>query len=294
MRKILLILLFVLHIPYVSLRSQQTKKQCYDSEYAHLVGIPNGSDFYYVITMKREGNRVKAKYFAAPDNYGNNVYNRYLQWSQSKNVILVSSGTYMDSFGTPVGLTIDNGIPVNKTLTNDFDGLVIVYATGGIAVSNLKNADLTLQGGGVEPSKKFDLRNSAWDLQTFINWSATEEATVFQTHLLVYKNVLQISNFNSSTKTAERRFLAVGKDEDGKVVHLIVHYPSNCTLYDGAKKVLNFLNSFRDIDVTFMINLDTGYQDVFQFYNADCSLNDKIKGKEQLSRAVNLLSYYFE
>ena len=37
----------------------------------------------------------------------------------------------------PVGLTIDNGNIVNGALTN-MDGLVIVYATGGVVVSNLE------------------------------------------------------------------------------------------------------------------------------------------------------------
>ncbi|WP_210466838.1 hypothetical protein [Rufibacter roseolus] len=265
----------------------------YDPQLVEISTVHYKNEQYNVIYMKRDGNRIKAKYFAASDFNGNNVYNRYKNWSTGKNTVLVSSGTYMDNNRTPVGLTIDNGVLVNKALTNDFDGLVVVYATGGIAVSNLKNADLTLSGGGIDASKKFDLRNSAWDMQTFINWAKSQEATVFQTHLLVYKNKLAIYG-NSSTKSAERRFLAVGKDEDGKVVHVIVHCPAHATLYEGTKKTLDFLNNFKDMEVTFLINLDTGDQDVFKVYNKNGSVNNTIKGRLELEYAVNLLAYYYQ
>jgi hypothetical protein len=48
------------------------------------------------------------------------------------------------------------------------------------------------------------------------------------------------------------------------------------------------------MEVTFMVNLDTGYQDVFKLYNKDGTLNQTITGQVELSTAVNLLSYYFE
>lgn len=289
-----LFLVFFAPIFLMSLKNGSVLGPKYDSGFVDISTVHYKNEQYNVIYMKRDGNRIKAKYFAAKDFNGNNVYNRYQKWSSGKNIILVSSGTYMDSYGVPVGLTIDNGIPVNKALTNDFDGLVVVYATGGIAVSNLKDGDLVLSGGGVSGSKKFDLRKSAWDLQTFLDWSKSQEATVFQTHLLVYKNKLSISSLNSSPKVAERRFLAVGKDENGKIVHVIVHCPVSATLYEGSKKALDFLNSFKDMEVTFMINLDTGYQDVFQLFNKDGTQNATIKGQKDLSVAVNLLTYYFE
>ncbi|MBL0121149.1 MAG: hypothetical protein IPP89_19870 [Saprospiraceae bacterium] len=44
-------------------------------------------------------------------------------------MIMVSSAGYMDNYGVPVGLTIDNGKLVNKNLGST-DGLIIVYPTG--------------------------------------------------------------------------------------------------------------------------------------------------------------------
>lgn len=274
----------------MTLRPNDAKR--YDCTYVETINVSYEQDRYQVISMKRQpGNHVRAKYFAALDEQRNSVYTRFQRWSADKNVILALSGTYMDNTRTPVGLTIDNGTLVNKNLTN-WDGLVIIYATGGIAVTNLKNDDLTVDNGGV--STKYRIRNSSYDLQSFIEWAARNQATVFQTHLLAYKNQLTIAT-NSSTNTAERRFLAVGKNEEGELYHVIVQCPSNgLTLMVGAQKALRFLNNFQNIDVTFMINLDTGSQDVFRLYNCDGTENPLVKGKRSLPEAANLLAYYFE
>jgi len=288
------VLLFTTSLKPIEKKDPPT--QCYDPNYVEISNVSYKNETYSVVLMRREGNRIKAKYFAAADYNGNNVFQRYNNWSKSvANIILVSSGTYMDNRQTPVGLTIDNGIPVNQTLVHDkMDALTIVFATGGIVVSNLKDGDLSVGGGGLNKKRKFNLRKSSIDLQDFMDWARSQEATVFQTHLLVYKNALTVSSYNSVTTPRERRFLAVGYDEDGKLVHVIVHCPQHSSIHDGAKKTLDFLNNFKDIKVTFMINLDTGAQDVFELNNSDCTKNDAIKGTQPLSTAVNLLSYYFQ
>ncbi len=73
----------------------------------------------------------------------------------------------------PVGLTIDNGIPVTRTLiTKKMDALAIVYAAGGsgggIVVTNLADGDLTLKGSGIDEKRKFNLRKSDDDLDDFM------------------------------------------------------------------------------------------------------------------------------
>lgn len=212
---------------------------------------------------------------------------------------MVSSAGYMDSYGTPVGLTIDNGKLVNKNLGKDyngnpFDGLIIVYATGGIVATDLRKGDLTLQGGGIASGRKFDIRNNWQDRNDFIAWAQEQEATVFQTHLLVYKNQLAIG-YNGSSKSQERRFLAVGKDKSsGDLCHVILNLPEYTALYNGAVRAKKFLNDTGNMEITFMINLDTGYQDVCFLYNKDASVNTLIHGQKSLEYAVNLLAYYYE
>lgn len=274
----------------------------YDKNYVQISTVRYEGNAYNVIYMDRGGSnkRIKAKYFAAADFNGNSVAKRYYQWAKGKNVICASSGTYMNSFdvskaGTKTeGLTVDNGVLVNKELkTTTMDALVVVYATGGVVATDLKEKNLKVQGGNIS-GIPLDLRGNSLHKNGFIQWSKDNQATVFQTHLLAYDNKLKVSSHNSSKTERERRFLAVGKDEDGHLIHCIVHSSAYTSLYDGSKRVLTFLNNFKDMEVIFMVNLDTGAQDVLKVFNENGSVRNDIKGTLDIDKAANLLVYYYE
>lgn len=275
----------------------QLKAQ-YDNQFVKISTVKHKSHSYKVIYMDRGSSekKIKAKYFAAKDFNGTTVPNRYSSWSNGKNIICVTSGTYMNTYdplsAQPVGLTVDNGVVVNRHIA-DFDGLVIVYATGGVVATNLEDKNLTVQGGNIS-GVPLDLKGNSYHLSEFLKWSKEYEATVFQTHLLAYKNELKISSYNSSPDSRERRFLAVGYDEDRNVVHCVVHSPEHTTLYEGSKRVLKFLNEFKEMEVIWMINLDTGAQNVFSLFNEDGEINNTIRGTLSIDDAINLLVYYYQ
>jgi hypothetical protein len=295
MRKtVILFISGILAASFSMVKAGMKSANIYDPAYVQVSNIKYMNEPLTVITMKRDSSRVKAKYFAAADFNGNNVFQRYSKWVQGKNVILVSSGTYMDYDGVPVGLTIDNGVLVNKTVASHFDGLVVVNNNGGISVSSLKLADLKIKSNNSDTVKKYDLRKSAWDLQSFIKWATEKEATVFQTHLLVYNNILEVDFNKSSHAVAPRRFLAICRAEPGITYHVVIQCTSYSTIYDGSKKVLDYLNQEKKMRVVSMINLDTGDQDVFRLFEKDGSYNRQVKGERELSAAVNLLAYYFQ
>jgi exopolysaccharide biosynthesis protein len=265
----------------------------YDSNYVQISSANYNGDKFTTVNMTRSGERIKAKYFAAKDANGRSVYSRYSEWSKNKNIILLCGAAYFDgSPAKPVGITIDNGILVNEQISDRGNGLAIVYATGGIACSNIKEGNLSIKCNSGD--KKLNIKD-AWDRKEFIKCAQEQSATVFQQHLLVFRN--QLNDFTGlNDEKRERRFLAVGKDADGKLVHTIVDYPNQgATLKIGADKVFNFLKDYRDMqDITFMINLDTGAQDVFQLFDKNGSVRYDIKGKVKPEEAVNLLVYYFE
>ena len=267
----------------------------YNPDYVEISTVTYKDEKYSSIILSRKDNRVKLKYFTSKDENGNSVYARYEKWSvNNPNIILLAGGAYMGYYGyeKPVGLTIDNGELVNETLENDkMDALVVVYATGGIVATNLKDGDLAV---GSNPNRKYNLRGNAWDKQEFIEWAKENNATVFQTHLLVYKNELKIAA-NSSQTQRNRRFLAVGKDDEGNYKHIIVSCKNHTlTLYQGAKNTLDYLNYFENLTVTFLVNLDSGSNDVLELYNKDGSVNNNIKGTCDRKDAQNLLVYYYE
>ena len=271
----------------------------YDSNYVMASSITHNNEKYVVIYLKRKDKRVRAKYFAFKLD-GKSVYNRYKEWAENKDKICYTSGTYMDgsydaNTANLVGITIDNGKVVNKTVESTrMDGLVIVYPHGGIAVSDLREGNLKLSGGGANTSHNYDIRNNT-DKERFIDWAKSQRATVFQTHLLAYRNELSVGKYNSNTSNKrERRFLAIGKDPSGQVIHCIVHKPESSNLYDAGTKVLEYLQTRKRMEVIALLNLDTGAQDVFGLYTKSGNKNSIAQGQTELSNARNLLVYYFE
>jgi hypothetical protein len=274
----------------------------YDASLVKTTTLVYEGDEFQVIQLSRSKDRIKVKYFAAKDFVNNkSIYQRFNEWKMGRNVVLFSSGTYMDDYSPyakPVGLTMDQGVMVNERLeTNRLDALVIVYATGGIVVTNLKDGNLNYINQGSKVSANL---NNSLQRAGFINWAKENAATVFQTHLLVYDNTLKLtdplySNCTSCKEKRERRFLAAVKDSEGKIYHVIVNNLNQSnSLYQATQKTLKYLNEMEDFQVVFMINLDTGAQDVFQFYKNNGSPHPILKGTKDLATAVNLLVYYFQ
>lgn len=273
----------------------------YDEDLVEVSTAIFNSDRFHMISMKRGSNRIKAKYFAATDPSNNKtVPERYNAWKKGKNIIAVSSGTYMTDCNIvnakPVGLCIDNGIIVNKNLDLKLGGLIIVYHTGGIEATKISDGNLGISDKG---NTKIININNSFDRTSFVTWAKSNEATVFQSHLLVYNDKINTSYCHSKTQScankASRRFLAICKDHNNEIVHTIVHSPSETTLHDGTTKVYKFLKNFKEMNqVQFMINIDTGCQDVFNLYRSDGTKFNKIKGTLDENDAVNLLVYYYE
>ena len=124
-----------------------------------------------------------------------------------------------------------------------------------------------------------------------------------QTHLLAYKNKIRVAN-NASTTKSERRFLAVGKNDDNELQYVIINSAKETSLLDGSKKTLEYLQSMYDMNVTYMINLDTGGQNVFRGYlpNGETYSTTNNKGEKiypflgtvSYKKSVNLLVFYWQ
>ena len=76
--------------------------------------------------------------------------------------VFACSGAYAyseDDVYKPVSLTIDDGTPVNQNLYEKMDGLVVVYATGGIVVADIDKGVKVFGGGLSEDGETLHLRN---------------------------------------------------------------------------------------------------------------------------------------
>lgn len=270
----------------------------YSTDYVTRTSASYAGHDLTVLKMSRKDGRVKVKYFAGRDNAtGKSVYDRYQEWASGRKIICFSSGTFMTDCdparALPVGLCIDNGVIINNTLeTTKFDALAIVYATGGMAVSNLKerNLSITYSNGS---SKVVNVRDP-FERNTFNEWARQLTATVFQTQLIAFKNQLMV--YPGPSKISNRRFLVVGKDYSGTLHHLFVSTIPSLTVYESANTAYNYVKNSLLSDVIFMINVDPGCQDVYKVYNEyGGSVNDTgYYGSSPTSQATNLIVYYYE
>jgi len=273
----------------------------YDKNFVDIKSTILKGENYSIVRMSRESGKIKVKYFAARDKRtGKSVPNRFLEWSRNKNIIAFSSGTYMtnlnSSIADPKGICVDAGIVINRNLEN-YDGLVLVYATGGMVATDIKDGDLLLNHSlNSTKQEKIDLINDMSASYKLLNWAENERATVFQTHLFVYKNNLKIAE-NSSKTIAKRRFFAACRGEDKKIYYYIINLPNESTLLEGVKKAKSYLQEMEGVqEVVYLINLDTGAQNIFQVYDAKGNeINNKnFKGELPVNSAANLLVFYYE
>lgn len=245
-----------------------------------------GSNSIQEIDLSRKNKRIKAKYFAydEPD-----IYNRLKKWKSDKRLVMLCSGAFTDGRSTPVGLTMDNGHIVNRNAEESMDGLVIVYATGGVVVSDIDEGDLRIQDGS--KIVEIDVRNPK-DKNYLLSWGEKVGATIFQTQLLAYDNELQITERGRKEKR-ERRVLVLAKHATGEVHHLIYNIPHNVYLFDIAQDIINFLQNEGN-EIVAMLNLDTGSYDVLEFYRENGAKLVNPTGTMSVSKATNLLVYHFE
>lgn len=268
----------------------------FDDDVQTYVFKRNGSNKGNSIWISRKSGRAKAKYFAHKSG-GDDVHDRYTKWriNGSKNIILKSSGAYATGWNNsniPVGVTVDNGVIVNRNYHNSMDGLVIVYATGGIAISNIEDGDLYLEALG----RKVDIRNAS-DRNAFLSWAQAEQATVFQMHLLAYNNKIEVGKYNSSPSRAVRKFLVLAKSRDGELFHIIFHLKNQSySLYNATELVFNYLRKDKRMNVIAIINLDTGGFDILNTAGGatDCNNSNVWGTSNNYEDMTNLLTYEYD
>ena len=261
----------------------------YDSDYVTFSSNVIESSTCKIVKLERRDNHIKARYFAVKDIDGKSVPDRYKSWAVGKNIVTVCSGTYMDKCepnAKPVSLTIDQGNIINNTISS-MDGVATFFSSGEIVVGNIKSGELKIA------NVNYDLKIPI-DKNKFMSWAKNNKATVFQTHLLIFKNELFIYD-NSNATARERRFLAGCTDVEGNKYEYIFNFPEYITLLDAARKTKKYLNQKEEMKtIDYLINLDTGCQDFFEGYNSTGQKKEDFQGTNDIRNSINLVSFYYE
>lgn len=243
-----------------------------------------GGKKYNIYQFSREGNKVKARYFVRNS--------RALDDLKGKKILFYCSGAFSqtwDANSTPIGICVDNGNIMNKSVDGTMDGLVVVYnggaQQGGIAVSNLDKEPINTSAGS------FWVKNNAADRTNFLNWAAKESATVFQTQLMYSTKGYEFPTDKlNNGSAAERRMLAICKNSSGTVQHIVVDAPQTDYLNNSAKNIVQMLQS-AGFTIIGLFNLDTGGRNVME---ARDDRGKTISSIGKLDDAINLIIYYMD
>lgn len=249
----------------------------------------NGSNAGHSVWLYRTDKKVKAKYFAYTQN-GKSIYQRYNKWKSGKKIISYCSGPYTaQNYNVPQGLTIDDGNLVNRNIDKDLDGLIIVERVGGVRVVDLEKTSSQCINL-VSINKKLNPRNSSSEKNTFINWARNENATVFQTNLMYFKNEKKFSNVS---ETANRRIFVLAY-HGNEIVHIIFNITPSVSLTDISKDIYKYLNNTKRLRIIGILNFDTGMYDIFQVFNQNGAEERNLRGSTSVSVAQNLMVYYYD
>jgi hypothetical protein len=265
--------------------SEQPSRQYYNGEMSIRRLFHGGVEIGSTVWLKRGSDRIKAKYFASGQ-----VYQKYS--AMNEQIILTCAGAFTERLGDallPQGLTVDNGAIINRNLNAQMDGLVIVYATGGIAVSDIEREWLSVEEDGKR--QQLDILQSA-DKTSFLNWAQRNKATVFQTQLLASAAGLRLDVARAQRELRERRLLAIVRDHRTKeVMHVVINVPRAFYLGPLTKLVYDYLR--QTTEVVGLLNLDTGDYDVFQVNTPSGESLSDLRGPRSIGVATNLLVYYY-
>lgn len=287
----LLLVLFIICTTSLTAGNSSSYNGLYNKYTKYYAGI----DFtVYDFSRAKGSQRVKAKYFAQ------NAYTRFQNWSKSKDVVLVCAGAFSTSWdadATPIGLCVDNGVTVNRTIHsrdsygNQLDGLVVVYGggadQGGIAIKDIEQDEICVSQG---ISACYDIQNSSTDRYYFTNWAEEQNATVFQLPLLYTSTHGKNYGSDYYGSKKERRYLAICIDSWGTVRHLVIDTEDKVYMNYCASKIVSMLSgmSYKTIG---LMNLDKGGKDILYEYSNGYAYK---MGGTDMSKATNLLIYYID
>ncbi|ETR67910.1 MAG: hypothetical protein OMM_04880 [Candidatus Magnetoglobus multicellularis str. Araruama] len=266
------------YAPTISGKSAVSIYEIYDNQ--QIIG--------YSIWLKRP--ELKANYFAFQTNT-KSVYQRYQHWvsSQNRRVVLVTTGGFTNRRRQPEGLTVEKGRIVNAVTLPERHGLVIV-SKGGLRVLNLKRNAFTLPLSSNNTTRAINPLNSLMDFSALIKWSIKNDATLFQTQLLAYSDQLLIDKSKARINPRERRILALVRDQNNCVHHIIFHIERNYNLADIADNIFQLLKT-RVKKIEAILNLDVGSYNILHVYDENRNQLKDITGPVHINNATNLIVY---
>ena len=187
--------------------------------------------------------------------FSRNGGERFEEWERRSrnNVMCYLAVGFTQDWATdqpPLGLSLENGRPINRNLDPDMDGLVILDRNGIREVADLS------AGGGF----RFDL-HSGRGRTAFLQEAQRRNYSCFQTQLMYSHSSGRLMGESKEGKRASRRFLAICRDRSGREHHLVMDLARARHLNESAEKALELLRA-QGWEVRYLLNQDTGSRNI--------------------------------
>ncbi len=278
-KRLSLILTIVsLLVSFSSLTGQQKPNQYLNGIYQEYYLKSDGIKFkvFDFVTSQRS---LKTVYFG---NEGKEKYKNWKKRNRGLQVLCffaVGFSKDLEDNNTPIGLCLENGKILNRTLEKGMDGIVIIDKRGNLTALDIDH-------------ERFDGRyalRKASDKSYFINYASRNRLSVFQTQLL-YSEVggSKIGPLKYGKKAA-RRFLAICKDRAGQEHQIVLNLPVSTHLNRAAQAAVNALQD-KGYDIQYLLNQDTGSRNILTAYDED--EKELYSAPVDLKNATQLLVYY--
>lgn len=245
---------------------------------------------YQVFSLKQDGLKFKVFDFDASRldikvaYFGSTAGEKYEEWQRRNRaqVLCFFAAGFAQQYengGTPLGLSIESGQILNRTLDAEMDGLLEISRSGQLSALDIEEE---------AARRRYQLRSIA-QRGTYVSTVIRERSSVCQSQLLYSASHGSRMGPERYGKRASRRFLVIATDRNRHRHYLIVDLVESAFLNEAAQKALAGLQA-EGYTVEYLFNHDTGSRNIMNAF--DDQQNRLYAGPIDYTEATQLLVFY--
>lgn len=245
---------------------------------------------YEVYTLKQEGLKFKIFDFNISRlnlkvaYFGQGAGQKYESWKQRyQHQVLcyfaVGFAQEYESDGLPLGLSVESGDVVNRSLDPEMDGILEISRYGVLSALDIEEE---------AARRRYQLRTLS-HRGVYLSAVSREGSSVCQSQLLYSHSHGSRMGPIKYGNRASRRFLALANDQAGNQHYLVVDLVESAHLNEAGQKALEALQT-AGYSVQYLFNHDTGSRNIMNAF--DDEQNRLYAAPVASSEATQLLVFY--
>lgn len=245
---------------------------------------------YEVYTLKQDGLKFKIFDFNISRlnlkvaYFGQGAGQKYESWKQRyQHQVLcyfaVGFAQEYESEGLPLGLSVESGSIVNRSLDPEMDGILEISRYGALSAFDIEEE---------AARRRYRLRTPS-QRGTYLSTVSRDRSSVCQSQLLYSQAHGSRMGPAKYGNRASRRFLALANDQAGNQHYLVVDLVESAHLNEAGQKALDALQA-EGYSIQYLFNHDTGSRNIMNAF--DDEQNRLYAAPVESSEATQLLVFY--